>query len=63
MRNGKDRRKTPAGTSSDFEDIARTAPERRRQRDRRLENLDCDERQTLLSEMPAIDKFKPSRKD
>lgn len=61
MRSGKDRRKTP--DDKVFEDIARTAPERRKQRDRRLENLDADERQTLLSEMPAIDNFRPARKD
>lgn len=64
MRSGKDRRKTPDNTTSWFEDIGRPARERRhRRRDRRVENLNADDRQTLLSEMPGLDSFKPDRKD
>lgn len=53
MRNRKDRRK-PAGTPAiPFEDLSAGATDRRKQADRRLENLNAEERQLLLSEMPG----------
>ena len=53
MRRRKDRRKPEATAEMPVEDIRQTAPERRRLPDRRLANLNAEQRQLLLSEMPA----------
>jgi hypothetical protein len=55
MRNSKDRRGTDAIASFPLEDNdrERVFAERRKHGDRRLDNLAEEERQLLLSEMPA----------
>ena len=55
MRNPKDRRKAAAEAPSPYVDNGRAqlARDRRSGRDRRLENMQLDERQTQLSEMPG----------
>lgn len=52
MRNLKDRRKTD-NAAFPFEDVHPGATDRRKLPDRRLENLDAEQRQLLLSEMPG----------
>ncbi len=52
MRNQKDRRKADS-TAFPLEDIHPGATDRRKLPDRRLENLDAEQRQLLLSEMPG----------
>lgn len=54
MRNRKDRRQPPPSPDSGYQDNGRStlAKERRKKRDRRMENLKLEERQLLLSEMP-----------
>jgi len=54
MRKGKDRRKPAASPAIPFEDLHPGATDRRKRPDRRLENLDAEERQLLLSEMPGL---------
>lgn len=56
MKQRTDRRRTGNEAVNPLEDNGRGefARERRKQRDRRLENLDDAERQTLLSEMPGV---------
>jgi hypothetical protein len=51
-----DRRKVRNGLQGPYEDNGREqfARERRKRRDRRMENLDLEERQLLLSEMPWL---------
>jgi hypothetical protein len=53
MRNRKDRRKPADTPAIPFEDLHAGATDRRKQPDRRLENLNAEERQLLLSEMPG----------
>ena len=53
MRNRKDRRKPADPNAIILEDLHAGATDRRKQADRRLENLDAEERQLLLSEMPG----------
>ena len=53
MRKRKDRRRPQATATYPFEDIFPGKKDRRKQPDRRLENLDADQRQLLLSEMPG----------
>ncbi len=62
MRNHKDRRKTGDAPISPCEDNGRATllRDRRKDHDRRIENLDIDERQLMLSEMPAPTIKKPS---
>ena len=52
MRDQKDRRKQDEHASL-LEDIHTGARDRRKQPDRRLENLNAEQRQLLLSEMPS----------
>jgi hypothetical protein len=54
MRNRKDRRTLKQSPESAYEDNGRSllAKERRKRRDRRKENLELEERQLLLAEMP-----------
>jgi hypothetical protein len=62
MRSHKERRKTVDAPTSPVEDNGRATllKERRKDHDRRIENLDVDERQLMLSEMPAPTTKKPS---
>lgn len=53
MRDGKDRRNTGVMPAIPFEDLHPGATDRRKRPDRRLENLNAEERQLLLSEMPG----------
>lgn len=55
MRNSKDRRESDSIASFPLEDNdrERVLAERRKRVDRRIDNLDEEERQLLLSEMPA----------
>ena len=55
MRSSKDRRGTDQIASFPLEDNdrERVFAERRKQRERRIDNLEEEERQLLLSEMPA----------
>lgn len=55
MRNHKDRRKTGNAPISPYEDNGRAtlARDRRKNHERRIENLEMEERQLMLSEMPA----------
>ena len=62
MRKRKDRRK-PAAATFPFEDIHPGATDRRKLPDRRLENLDADQRQLLFSEMPGQPAGKNTSKD
>ena len=62
MRNLKDRRKAGNATFP-FEDIHPGATDRRKLPDRRLENLDAEQRQLLLSEMPGDVTSTNSHKD
>jgi len=55
MRNEKDRRKPADPSAIILEDLHAGATDRRKRADRRLENLDAEERQLLLSEMPGHD--------
>lgn len=54
MKPRRERRKVSSGTEDPHENNGRGefARERRKRRDRRMENLDLEERQLLLSEMP-----------
>lgn len=56
MKERTDRRKDRGGLEDSREDNGRVqfARERRKRRDRRMENLDLEERQLLLSEMPWL---------
>jgi len=56
MKQRTDRRKTRCNIQDTNEDNGRGryARERRRQRDRRLANLDLEERRLLRSEMPGL---------
>jgi hypothetical protein len=60
MRHPKDRRRTTVPTSFPLEDssLELVTSERRRRKDRRLENLNEEERQMLLSEMPWLTFYK-----
>jgi hypothetical protein len=59
MRHKKDRRHTePAGFPLEDSNHELVTAERRRRADRRLENLDLEERQLLLSEMPWLTFYK-----
>jgi len=60
-RKRKDRRNGNSTTAVRLEDEEHglVLEDRRKQRERRLENLDAGERQTLLSEMPGVDPEKP----
>jgi hypothetical protein len=62
MRNRKDRRKPQDAVAPPLEDVSQVAPERRKPLDRRMENLNAEERQLLLSEMPGLNTGKPDRK-
>ena len=55
MRNHKDRRKTGDTPLSPHEDNGRATlcRDRRKNHERRIENLEVEERQLMLSEMPA----------
>lgn len=53
MRRQKDRRKPSSTPVIPFEDLCPGATDRRKIPDRRLENLNVEERQLLLSEMPG----------
>jgi hypothetical protein len=63
MRNRKDRRKPQDTAALTIEDASLAAPERRKIHDRRIANLNAEERQLLLSEMPGITSDKNPRKD
>ncbi|MBT8116922.1 MAG: hypothetical protein KJO66_03765 [Gammaproteobacteria bacterium] len=63
MRKRKERRKPAATSSFPFEDIHPGATDRRKLPDRRLENLDAEQRQLLLSEMPGHPSDRNTRKD
>jgi len=54
MRHSKDRRDPNAASRFPLENNERelVLPERRKKRERRIENLDAEERQLLLSELP-----------
>ncbi len=56
MKQRTDRRRVRNGLQDAYEDNGREqfARERRKWRDRRMENLDLEERQLLLSEMPWL---------
>ncbi|MEZ5543564.1 MAG: hypothetical protein R3F42_16240 [Pseudomonadota bacterium] len=56
MKHRTDRRKAKDTGHDPLEDNGRAqfARERRKRRDRRMENLDLEERQLLLSEMPWL---------
>jgi hypothetical protein len=56
MRNSRERRHTHAIVTFPLEDSARdfVTSERRKTRDRRMGNLEAEERQLLLSEMPWL---------
>ena len=60
MRHAKDRRHAvdPSGFPLEDSNHELVTSERRQQRDRRLENLDEDERQMMLSEMPWLTFYK-----
>lgn len=60
-RKRKDRRhsNTPDAFRLEDEEHGLVLEDRRKRRDRRLENLDVEERQTLLSEMPGVETEKP----
>ncbi|MGB5340321.1 MAG: hypothetical protein WBO06_14645 [Gammaproteobacteria bacterium] len=60
-RNRKDRRhgSTTATLRLEDDEHGLVLEDRRKQRERRLENLDAAERQTLLSEMPGVDPKDP----
>jgi hypothetical protein len=62
MRDRKERRKAVDTPLSPLEDNGRTSSfmERRKHHDRRLENLDVEERQLMFSEMPSPTPKKPS---
>jgi hypothetical protein len=62
MRNRKDRRKTGKPPISPYEDNGRATllRDRRKNHERRIENLKVEERQLILSEMPAPIIKKPS---
>ena len=62
MRNHKERRKAEGIPSVSLEDNGRTTSlvDRRKQRDRRIENLGADELQLMFSEMPSPTTKKPS---
>ena len=62
MRNHKDRRKNGDKQVSPHEDNGRATllRDRRKSHDRRIENLAVEERQLMLSEMPAPAIKKPS---
>jgi len=53
MKNRKDRRKPADTPALPFEDLQAGISNRRKQPDRRLENLNAEERQLLFSEMPG----------
>ena len=61
MRSTKDRRDSTADAIFTLEDSNHEVilEDRRRKKERRLENLDMDERQLLLSEMPSPSSIKP----
>jgi hypothetical protein len=61
MRSTKDRRDSTADAIFPLEDSNHEVilEDRRRKKERRLENLDMDERQLLLSEMPSPSSIKP----
>jgi hypothetical protein len=56
MRNTTDRRHPPANGMNQVDDPAQggSSVNRRKIRDRRMENLTLEERQLLLSEMPSL---------
>jgi hypothetical protein len=56
MKHRTDRRKARSGPEDTYENNGRGqhARERRKRRDRRMENLELEERQLLLSEMPWL---------
>ena len=56
MKSRTDRRRTRNENEDPYENNGRGqfARERRKRRDRRMENLDLEERQLLLSEMPWL---------
>jgi len=60
MRHAHDRRQPDADVACPLEDNGHdfVTHDRRHQADRRLENLDMEERQTLLSEMPWLTFYK-----
>ncbi len=62
MRSRKNRRRNPDSFRSSLENNGSTtvAGERRKLRDRRIENLDDDERQLMFSEMPSPTRRKPT---
>ena len=62
MRSRKDRRKPQSTAAFPIEDTP-TALERRKRRDRRMENMNAEERQLLLSEMPGLSTSKLPRKN
>lgn len=63
MRKRKDRRKPAATATFPFEDIHPGDTDRRKLPDRRLENLDAEQRQLLFSEMPGQSAGKDTSKD
>ena len=63
MRKRRDRRRPHATSDYPFEDLRHSARERRKLKDRRLENLDAEQRQLLLSEMPGHPASGRDRKD
>jgi hypothetical protein len=60
MRNSRERRHSHTIVTFPLEDSAHdfVASERRKTRDRRLSNLEAEERQLLLSEMPWLTFYK-----
>jgi hypothetical protein len=60
MRNSKERRHSQAIVTFPLEDSTHdlVTSERRKTRDRRLSNLEAEERQLLLSEMPWLTFYK-----
>lgn len=56
MKQRTDRRKSGPGTEDPYAENGRAqlVRERRKRRDRRVENLEVEERQLLLSEMPWL---------
>jgi hypothetical protein len=60
MRNSRDRRRSHSVVTFPLENGARdlVTSERRKTRDRRLDNLEAEERQLLLSEMPWLTFYK-----
>jgi len=59
MRHKKDRRAPQATSLFPFRENGTSQNERRKTSERRMENLDAEERQLMLSEMPSPTRRKP----